>query len=323
LLSFPPNAKKGVVDSSVGAIMFDGSKIEELPAINGIGSESGANGESGEITGCNQGSTAKATEEHQPEVENHANRLLDLLNELRSLADAALREAECADRIEEALETEINGLLERIKEKDESIDAYDQALAKLEETSKAELSELQSRIQEHEIQLSNREIQAQQLVSERDYLINRLKEAEFVAGEAEARVQQHTERMEAEFTELRLQLSKHEESLAARELALCRHEGDLRTSIHNLQLRLQDTEAKLAGREREIKQKEALIEAAATREARIGRLIERLSSECEKLSTELCEKRLIFAQLEDKRRHSTNGGRMWKKVLGLVQEEAF
>jgi chromosome segregation ATPase len=302
--------------------MFDGSKIGELPAINGIGSESGANGESSEITGCNQGSTAKATEEHQPEVENHANRLLDLLNELRSLADAALREAECADRIEEALETEINGLRERIKEKDESIEAHGQALAKLEETSKAELSELQSRIQEHEIQLSNREIQAQQLVSERDYVINRLKEAELVAGEAEARVQ-HTERMEAEFTELRLQLSKREESLATRELALCRHDSDLKTSIHNLQLRLQDTEAKLASREREIKQKEALIEAAATREARIGRLIERLSSECEKLSTELCEKRLIFARLEDKRRHSTNGGKMWKKVLGLVQEEAF
>jgi chromosome segregation ATPase len=302
--------------------MFDGSKIKELPAINGIGSESGANGESSEITGCNQGSTAKATEEHQPEVENHANRLLDLLNELRSLADAALREAECADRIEEALETEINGLRERIKEKDESIEAHGQALAKLEETSKAELSELQSRIQEHEIQLSNREIQAQQLVSERDYVINRLKEAELVAGEAEARVQ-HTERMEAEFTELRLQLSKREESLATRELALCRHDSDLKTSIHNLQLRLQDTEAKLASREREIKQKEALIEAAATREARIGRLIERLSSECEKLSTELCEKRLIFARLEDKRRHSTNGGRVWKKVLGLVQEEAF
>jgi hypothetical protein len=47
-----------------------------------------------------------------------------------------------------------------------------------------------------------------------------------------------------------------------------------------------------------------LIDAAATRETPIGRLIERLSSECEKLSAEVCEKRLIFAQLEDRRRHS-------------------
>jgi hypothetical protein len=277
--------KKGAIGLIGGTIMFDGSKIGKFPTINEVGCESSSDGQSSEVIGCNQTSPAEAVDEHQPEVESHANRLLDLLNEVRSLADAALREAECADRIEAAMETEINGLREQIKEKDQSIVAHDQALAKLEEASKAKLAELQTLIQEHEIQFSNREIQAQQLVSERDYLINRLKEAELVAGEAEARVQQHTERMEAEFTDLKLQLAKREESLAAQELALSRHESDLRGSIQNLQVRLQDTEAKLAGREREIKQKEALIEAAANREARIGRLIERLSSECQKHST--------------------------------------
>jgi chromosome segregation ATPase len=305
----------------------NGSRIADFPNTNGVACESSANGEPSEIAGGDQGPTAEAIEQHQPDVENHANGLLDLLNELRSFAnqacDAALREAEWADRIEEAMETEINGLWEQIKEKDESIEARNQALAKLEEASKAKLLELESRIQDQEIQLSNREIQAQQLVSEGDYLIHRLKEAELVAEEAEARVQQHTACMEAELTDLRVQLAKREESLAVRELALSRYEGDLRTNIQNLQLRLQDTEAKLAGREREIKQKEALIEAAASRETEIGRLIERLSSECEKLSAELCEKRLIFARLQDKRRHSTNGGRMWRKVLDLVQEEAF
>jgi chromosome segregation ATPase len=310
--------------------MFDrcnGSKTEEFSNVNRVAYECSANSEPRENTGGDQGLTAEAINERQPNVSNPANSLLDLLKELRSFADqacnAALREAECADRIEEAMETEINGLREQIREKDGSIDARDQALAKLEEASKAKLSELESRIHEHEIQLSNREIQTQQLVLERDYLINRLKEAELVAEESDARAQQHAERVEAEFADLRLQLAKREESLAVRELALSRYEGDLRSSLQNLQLRLQDTEAKLAGREREIKQKEALIEAAASRETEIGRLIERLSSECEKLSTELCEKRLIFARLEDKRRHSTNGGRMWKKVLGLVQEEAF
>ncbi len=53
----------------------------------------------------------------------------------------------------------------------------------------------------------------------------------------------------------------------------------------------------------------------------IDRLIERLSSECENLSAELCEKRLLIARMQDKPRHSTNGGKKWKKVLGLVQEE--
>lgn len=130
------------------------------------------------------------------------------------------------------------------------------------------------------------------------------------------------EAIEAKLTDLRLQLEKREESLAARELALSRQEADWRTSIQNLHLRLQETEAKLASRERELKQKESLIDAAAVRETEIGRFIERLSSECEKLSAELCEKRLLIGRLQDKPRHSTNGGKMWKKVLGLAHEEA-
>jgi hypothetical protein len=124
--------------------------------------------------------------------------------------------------------------------------------------------------------------------------------------------------IETELTDLRLQLEKREESLAARELALNRQEADLRTSIQNLHLRLQETEARLASRERELKQKDGLIDAAAVRETEMGRFIERLSSECDKLSSELCEKRLLITRLQ---RHSTSGGKVWKKVLGLAQEE--
>jgi hypothetical protein len=82
--------------------------------------------------------------------------------------------------------------------------------------------------------------------------------------------------MEAELTDLRLQLAKREESLAARDLALSRFEGDLRTHIQNLQLRFQGTEARLASREREVKQKQEVIHAAAAGEPEIGKLIDRL-----------------------------------------------
>ena len=128
--------------------------------------------------------------------------------------------------------------------------------------------------------------------------------------------------IEAKLADLRLQLGKREESLAARELTLSRQEADLRTSIQNLHVRLHETEAKLASRERELKQKDSLIDAAAVRETEMGRFIERLSSECDKLSAELCEKRLLITRLQRKPRHSTSGGKVWKKVLGLVQEEA-
>ena len=60
-----------------------------------------------------------------------------------------------------------------------------------------------------------------------------------------------------------------------------------------------NAEAKLESQERTVKEKEAGIHAAALREKEIGKLIERLSSECEKLSAELCEKELIISRLED------------------------
>ena len=60
--------------------------------------------------------------------------------------------------------------------------------------------------------------------------------------------------------------------------------------------------AKLASRERELKQKEGIIDAAAARETEIDKLIERLSTECDKLSEELCEKRIRIARLQDKPR---------------------
>jgi chromosome segregation ATPase len=303
--------------------MFDA----EFPKSNGVVFQSNGNGGLAEAMGDGQIVVADVGEGALPDIENHANRLLNLLNELRSFADdacdAVLREAECADRVEETMVAEINGLRNQIREKEQSLQARETALAQLEETAKAKYGELESRIQDQEIQLKNREIQSQHLASERDFLVDRLKETEFAAEQAEARERQFTERLDAEFNDLKLQLAKREESLGARELALTRHEGDLRTSIQNLQLRLQETEAKLASRERELKQKEGIIDAAAARETEIGKLIERLSAECEKLSEELCEKRIRIARLQDKTRHSSNGGKVWKKVFNLVQEETF
>ena len=302
-------------------IMFDA----EFPKSNGV--VFNGNGGSAEANGNAETIVAGVSEGALPDIENHANRLLGLLNELRSFADdacdAVLREAECADRMEETMGTEINALRDQIREKEESLQAQETALAQFEETAKAKYAELESRIQDRETQLNNRDIQSQQLASERDFLVDRLKEAELAAEQAEAREHEFTARLEAEFTDLKLQLAKREESLGVRELALARHEGDLRTSIQNLQLRLQETEAKLVSRERELKQKEAIIDTAAARETEIGKLIERLSAECEKLSGELCEKRIRITRLQDKTRHSTNGGSVWKKVFNLVQEEAL
>jgi chromosome segregation ATPase len=282
-----------------------------------------------------------AGDERPPEIESHFNRLSNLLNKLRSITDrapdngsrysslshdfellviAALREAECADLIEKSIETDLTNLCGIIKQKDEALQARDTDLARLEEISKAKLAELESRIQNQETQLKDLENERQQLTTERDCLVNRFNQAELTAKQAEAEARQFKERLEAEFSALRVHMAKREESLAARESDLRRAEADQKTEIAKLQLRLQDTEAKLASQERELNEKDRGIHAASVREAGIGRLIARLSSDCEKLSAELCEKKLIISQFETKARYSfIKGGKVWEKVLRLVR----
>jgi len=130
-------------------------------------------------------------------------------------------------------------------------------------------------------------MERQQLRSERDHLVCCLNEAELAARRPEA---------------------------------LHQVEEDQKTDIENLQLRLQDAEAKLESQERTVQEKEAGIHAAALREKEIGKLIERLSSECEKLRAELCEKELIISRLENRTRHSFfNGAKAWGKIPRVMQ----
>jgi chromosome segregation ATPase len=256
------------------------SKVVEFPNTNAAPVKFDGNGQSDKAIGDDKGLVAGAIEEHSSDIETHTARLLNLLNELRSFADqacdAVLREAECSDHIEEAKENEINGLRCQVKEKEEALRGREADLAKLEENANAKLAELENQIRDQETQLKNREIQSQHLVSEKDFLVSRLKEAKLTAEQTEAKAHEFTKRTEAELTNLKLQLVKCEESLAARDLALNRFEGDLRTHIQNLQLRLQQTEARLTSRERELKQKQEVIHAVAAGETETGKLIDRL-----------------------------------------------
>jgi chromosome segregation ATPase len=268
------------------------------------------------------------------EIESHFNRLLDLWKRLESITDrasdvksrslgrsqnfellaiAALREAEYADLIEQDLETGLTSLCSKLEQKDQALQSRETALVRLEETSKAKLAELESRIQHQENQLKDRETERQQLTSERDHLVHCLNEAELAAKRAEAEA-------EAQMSALSLQMAKREESVGARECDLGQGERDQEIDSENLQLRLQDAEAKLASQEKELREKETAIHAATVRETEIGKLIERLSSECEKLSAEICEKELMISRLKVNPRYSfINGGKAWEKVLRLVQ----
>src|SRR5262249_24294730 len=273
-----------------------------------------------------------ADDGHPREIDSHLNRLLNLWNRLKSITDrasdvksrslarsqdfellaiAALREAEYADLIEQSMETELTTLCGELKQKAEALQARETTLVRLEETSKAKLAELEDRIQNQDNELTDREIERQQQRSERDHLVHRLNEAELAAKRPEA---------EAWACAVNLDMAKREDSVDAKESDLHRVEADHKTDIENLQLRLQDAEAKLESQERTFQEKEAGIHAAALREKEIGKLIERLSSECEKLSAELCEKELIISRLEDTTRHYFfNGAKAWGKIPRILQ----
>jgi predicted RNase H-like nuclease (RuvC/YqgF family) len=152
-------------------------------------------------------------------------------------------------------------------------------------------------------------MERQQLRSERDHLVHRLNETELAA-----------KRPEAQVCTFSLEMAKREDPVGARQSGLHRIEGDQKTDIESLQLRLQDAEAKLESQERTLQEKEAGIHAAALREKEIGKLIEWLSSECEKLSAELCEKELIISRLGDRTRHYFfHGAKAWGKISRVMQ----
>jgi len=282
-----------------------------------------------------------AGDDRPPEIESHVNRLLNLLKKLKSINEradntnsregassrdfdllviAALREAECADLIEKTMDADLTGLCNELKRKDETLQARERALARLQETSKAQLSELEIRVQDQETQLKNLKTEQQKLTAQRDRLAHDLSEAELATKQAEADARQLQERMKEGAFPPKLQAAKREEVLDANKPDLHRLEGEQKKEIETLQLRLQETEAKLASQEKELKEKERTIHAAGVRETELGKLIERLSAECEKLSAELCEKKLMISRSEDKTRASfIHGGKAWEKVTRLVR----
>jgi chromosome segregation ATPase len=114
--------------------------------------------------------------------------------------------------------------------------------------------------------------------------------------------------METDLTSLCEEIKQKNEALA-----------DQKTTIENLELRLREQEEKLAIQEKEVNEKHCDILAASAREAEIGKLIERLSSECERLSADLCEKSLIISRFETKPHYSlTKGGKAWGRLLRLL-----
>lgn len=260
------------------------------------------------------------------EIEIQANQLLDYIDKLSSLGDRAgqnaIRPSESTQRIEDTRRTESGSSGGQLEPYRALLQERKVASAVLEKSSKVQIAELEKLLREREFQLSEREEELKHLRVEISCFVNRLKEAEESVKQNETRVQLHSEPLNQEVAELKLQLAKQEESIQAKNNALRKIDLDFRSKILELEQRLVDSGARLEQQEAKLKEKDALIHATAEKEAEVGKLINRLSTECGKLSVELQEKTRRLAQLEDKKSQPTDEGMVWRRVPRLQEQSS-
>jgi predicted nuclease with TOPRIM domain len=84
---------------------------------------------------------------------------------------------------------------------------------------------------------------------------------------------------------------------------------------------LTEAQAELRLQEAQLKEKEALVQMAAAKEAEMGNLIKRLSSECATLSNELHEHTRKLAKIQPKKQPTLADGKIWRRVIARLQEE--
>jgi predicted RNase H-like nuclease (RuvC/YqgF family) len=82
-------------------------------------------------------------------------------------------------------------------------------------------------------------------------------------------------------------------------------------------------EATVQSQAAQLKEKDAVLQATAGKEAEIGKLIKRLSTECQNLSVELQEKTRLLNQLEGKKPQAATEGKVWRRVIGRLQEDGL
>jgi chromosome segregation ATPase len=259
------------------------------------------------------------------DIEVQANQLLDYINKLTSLADracsTAILQTETVQLIEENRNAEITNLRNQLEQQSTQFREQQLAMIRLEEGSKAQIATLEIQLRQTEIQ-RNEEKELRILRRKNAGLISRLDEAEEIAKQTEGRIHEQLAPLNQEVAELRLQLANRDKTIQTKNNMIKTIELDFRAKIVELEQRLRDSETKLHELQTTIKEKDALIQATAGKEAEIGKLIKRLSTECDRLNTELQEKSRLPAQLEPKKAPSVTDSKIWRQVIGRFQEES-
>jgi chromosome segregation ATPase len=261
------------------------------------------------------------------EIEHQANQLLDYISKLSSLADRTCHPPICesasAPRSEDTRQAEVVSLRRQLAESAASFEAQRRETERLTTTHRAEIRGLENRLLQRDNEINERETELKHLRAEITCLLKRLNETEETLKQTESGLHERIDPLKQEISSLRADLAKRDETINAKNNALRQIQMNHRAAITELEQRLRDMEAQLQSHETLIKEKDALIQATASKEAEIGKLIKRLSTECQDLSLELQEKTRLLKEVEGKKPEPAAEGNTWRRAIGRLQEEGI
>jgi len=259
------------------------------------------------------------------EIETQANQLLDYISKLSSLADracvTAIRQTETAQRSEESRQTEVATLRNQLEQSTVTLQERNLAFATLESSTRSQVLSLEQRLRISERQLGEREGEISSLNRQISELAHRPMTPGYTEQQLEHEVAKKTAANEQEIAVLKNQLSQRDGLVQAKANMFKKAEADFRATIIDLETRLKEAESKLQLQETQLKDKEVVIQATAAKEVEIGKLIKRLSQECENLSNELQEKTRLMGQLEIKKPQTQPDKNVWRRMIGRLQDD--
>jgi chromosome segregation ATPase len=259
------------------------------------------------------------------EIENQANQLLDYISKLSSLADracvTAIQQTETAQRSEETRLTEVATLRNQLEQSTVALQERNLAFTMLENSTRDQVATLEQRLRSMERQLEERETNIGSLNRQINELTNRPVIPGYTEQQLEQQVAKKTAALDQEIAALRSQLGQRDELVQSKANMFKKAEADFRANIIELETRLKAAENKLQLQEALLKDKEVVIQATAAKEVEIGKLIKRLSQECENLSNELQEKTRLMGQLDLKKPQTQPDKNVWRRMIGRLQDD--
>jgi hypothetical protein len=262
------------------------------------------------------------------EIEVQASQLLDYIDKLTSFADractAAFHQTETARRIEENRFAEIADLRRMVEHQNTKLQQQEIALVRLEQQSRGQITELGMRLHHKEAQQAE-EKQPNLLRGENAHLMNRIQQADALTRE---RNDGRNDNLDEALVALNIKLAERDKTIQARDKTIQAKdamikqiETDSRAKIQEIEQCLRDAEKNLRAHEEELKAKNVIIQATALKEAEMGNLIKRLSAECTKLSNQLQEKTQTFSPNQANRIEPRAKSKIWRRVVGRLQED--